>query len=137
MYKEYLFLLLIILGFSQPELINYLYSNVLGKALLVGGVVMLATINNIAGFVFLLVILVALATSSFSTENMSSMSESDNFMLKKDIKPEIKEPDGLDRERAEVLVQRKQNDENYDFAPIQLYEPAACDPVTKTGYSHL
>jgi hypothetical protein len=130
-YKQYLYLFLIILVFSQPELINYLYSNVLGKALLVGGVVLLATINQLAGFVFLFIILGALASSSFSMEHMSLLSHSDY------VASDIKEPDGPDREHAEVLVQRKKNDDNYDFAPIQLYEPVACDPITKTGYSHL
>ncbi len=142
MHNQYLYLFLIILIVSQPELIHYLDSNILGKILLVGSVVFFSSLNSMIGYIFLFAIVCILASSQvstiFKTEGMRSLSYSEIVDPTTIIEPSKNDGntgDKGDRERMEVLIQRQQTSEKvYDFSPIQLYEPSACEPNLKESY---
>lgn len=139
MHNQYLYLFLIILIVSQPELIHYLDSNILGKILLVGSVVFFSSLNSMIGYMFLFAIVCILASSQvstiFKTEGMRSLSYSEIVVPNTAVEPSKNDGNTGDRERMEVLIQRQQTSEKvYDFSPIQLYEPSACEPTFKESY---
>jgi len=117
--KQYLYLFLIIILLSQPEILRLLNANILGRLLLIGSVVLCASINSSMGFVYIFLIIGILSSTSIK-ENMSSVIP-DYINDAKDTK-DIAEVKG-DREKTETLLKPKSSNDVPTIAPLTIYEP--------------
>jgi hypothetical protein len=123
MYKQYLYLFLIIIILSQPEILNLLSTTILGRLLLIGSVVLCASINSTMGFIYIFLIIGILGSSSLVTSNvigiegMSSITPIENSNENKG-----------DREKTESLLKPKSSNDIPTISPVTIYEPEPSDP---------
>jgi len=131
MYKQYLYLFLIIIILSQPEILNLLSTTILGRLLLIGSVVLCASINSTMGFVYIFLIIGILGSSTLVTSSnvigiegmMSSLKPSENIYTNEN----TSENKG-DREKTESLLKPKSSNSIPTISPLTIYEPEPSDP---------
>jgi hypothetical protein len=127
MYKQYLYLFLIIVLLSQPEILNLLSTTILGRLLLIGSVVLCASINSTMGFIYIFLIIGILGSSTLVTSNvigiegMSSIPHIENTNENKG-----------DREKTESLLKPKSSNSIPTISPITIYEPEPSDMDIET-----
>jgi len=126
MYKQYLYLFLIIIILSQPEILNLLSTTILGRLLLIGSVVLCASINSTMGFIYIFLIIGILSTSGILTSNvigiegMTSLKPSENIYTNENTIG--------DREKTESLLKPKSSNGIPTISPLTIYEPEPSDP---------
>ncbi len=130
MCKQYLYLFLIIIILSQPEILNLLSTTILGRLLLIGSVVLCASINSTMGFIYIFLIIGILGShgvisgnnilSSHGVEGMSSLKPNEYIENKGD------------REKTESLLKPKSSSDIPTISPITIYEPEPSDPDIET-----
>ena len=123
MYKQYLYLFLIIIILSQPEILNLLSNTILGRLLLIGSVILCASINSTMGFIYIFLIIGILGSSSLVTSNVIGI----EGMLS--ITPiENSNENKGDREKTESLLKPKSSNDIPTISPVTIYEPEPSDP---------
>ena len=133
MYKQYLYLFLIIIILSQPEILNLLSTTILGRLLLIGSVVLCASINSTMGFIYIFLIIGILSTNGILSNNvigiegMSSNHENINTNTN-----ENKNKNKGDREKTESLLKPKSSNDIPTISPVTIYEPEPSDPDIET-----
>lgn len=142
MYKQYLYLFLIIILLSQPEILHLLNANILGRLLLIGSVVFCTLINSTMGFIYIFLIIGILSTSTSSKENMTSNGDAkksgdkNNTGDKKntgdkentDDKENSEDQENTgDREKTETLLKPKSSNDIPTITPLTIYEPEPSD----------
>jgi hypothetical protein len=124
MYKQYLYLFLIIIILSQPEILNLLSTTILGRLLLIGSVVLCASINSTMGFIYIFLIIGILSTNGIlrnaGIEGMTSLKPSENIYTN--------ENTNGDREKTESLLKPKSSNGIPTISPLTIYEPEPSDP---------
>ncbi len=135
MCKQYLYLFLIIIILSQPEILNLLNTTILGRLLLIGGVVLCASINSTMGFIYIFLIIGILSShgilsgrtilSSHGLEGMTSLNPSEN-------PNENPNENKGDREKTESLLKSKSSSDIPTISPITIYEPEPSDTDIET-----
>ena len=133
MYKQYLYLFLIIIILSQPEILNLLSTTILGRLLLIGSVVLCASINSTMGFIYIFLIIGILSTNGILSNNvigiegMSSNHENINTNTN-----ENENKNKGDREKTESLLKPKSSNDIPTISPVTIYEPEPSDPDIET-----
>ena len=130
MYKQYLYLFLIIIILSQPEILNLLSTTILGRLLLIGSVVLCASINSTMGFIYIFLIIGILSTNVLTTNGISSR-EGMSSVSPENIN-ENKNKNKGDREKTESLLKPKSSNDIPTISPITIYEPEPSDPDIET-----
>jgi hypothetical protein len=123
MYKQYLYLFLIIILLSQPEILNLLSTTILGRLLLIGSVVLCASINSTMGFIYIFLIIGVLGSSTLVTSNVigiEGMTSIENPI-------ENTNENKGDREKTESLLKPKSSNSIPTISPATIYEPEPSD----------
>ena len=134
MYKQYLYLFLIIIILSQPEILNLLSTTILGRLLLIGSVVLCASINSTMGFIYIFLIIGILSTNGILSNNVigiEGMSLVTPENINTNTNTNTNENKG-DREKTESLLKPKSSNNIPTISPVTIYEPEPSDPDIET-----
>jgi hypothetical protein len=134
MYKQYLYLFLIIIILSQPEILNLLSTTILGRLLLIGSVVLCASINSTMGFIYIFLIIGILSTNGILSNNVIGI-EGMSLVTPENINTntnENKNKNKGDREKTESLLKPKSSNDIPTISPVTIYEPEPSDPDIET-----
>jgi hypothetical protein len=126
MYKQYLYLFLIIILLSQPEILNLLSTTLLGRLLLIGSVVLCASINSTMGLIYIFLIIGILGSSTVVTSNVIGI-EGMTSMIEE--KPNENKGD---REKTESLLKSQPSNSIPTISSTMIYEPEPSDPDIET-----
>ena len=134
MCKQYLYLFLIIIILSQPEILNLLSTTVLGRLLLIGSVVLCASINSTMGFIYIFLIIGILSSRGILSNNLSSSGiEGMSLVNPENININENENENKgDREKTESLLKPKSSNDIPTISPVTIYEPEPSDPNIET-----
>jgi hypothetical protein len=133
MCKQYLYLFLIIIILSQPEILNLLSTTILGRLLLIGSVVLCASINSTMGFIYIFLIIGILGSHGvMSSHVMMSGNSSHGVEGMSSLKPNEYVENKGDREKTESLLKPKSSSDIPTISPITIYEPEPSDPDIET-----
>jgi hypothetical protein len=131
MYKQYLYLFLIIVLLSQPEILNLLSTTILGRLLLIGSVVLCASINSTMGFIYIFLIIGILGSSTLVTSNVIGIEGMSSIPPIEKSNENSNENKG-DREKTESLLKPKSSNSIPTISPITIYEPEPSDMDIET-----
>ena len=132
MYKQYLYLFLIIIILSQPEILNLLSTTILGRLLLIGSVVLCASINSTMGFIYIFLIIGILSTNGILSNNVIGI-EGMSLVTPENINTNENENKNKgDREKTESLLKPKSSNDIPTISPVTIYEPEPSDPDIET-----
>lgn len=129
MYKQYLYLFLIIIILSQPEILNLLSTTILGRLLLIGTVVLCASINSTMGFIYIFLIIGILGSHSILRGDGIVSSGMEGMTT---LKPNEYIENKGDREKTESLLKPKSSNDIPTISPVTIYEPEPSDPDIET-----
>jgi hypothetical protein len=132
MYKQYLYLFLIIIILSQPEILNLLSTTILGRLLLIGSVVLCASINSTMGFIYIFLIIGILSTNGILSNNVIGIEGMSLVTPENTNTNENKNKNKGDREKTESLLKPKSSNDIPTISPVTIYEPEPSDPDIET-----